>query len=807
MTVDRTRRALLGALAGAGLLGASVDPARSYLDRLAPLSGSAWDDATRSPDASVASPYGTATVQYDDYHVPGIQGDSEESLYFAVGYAQAADRLFQMDLQRRQMRGQLSTVFGDRTLDSDVFHTKMDFAGAAEASWNLVGDTRAGRMVSAFAAGVNEYVRDEPRPLEFGLLDYEPAPWSPEDTMLMAKQISWGLTGSFETLRRATIAKKLGSDALGELYPERLNHDVPIIRTTAEEPSGVRSSLSAPNPPEFADVGNPSPHGDVGKPLADWLSQFESPPGVGSNSWVVSGEHTKSGKPLLCNDPHLTLMVPPVWYEQTLRTDGVSVRGVTFPGVPFVIIGQNASGAWGFTNAGADVIDFYRYETDGDRYRYRGEWKRFDTETRTVEVSGGQSKQVTVKKTVHGPFIERENQQVAVAWTGLSATETTRAVYQYSHAGGMSEFVDATRMFDLPTQNVVYADEQGHTLYYTTGRIPIRTTDGQRVKGNRVFDGSKGEGEWSGFTPYGTSTWEGFVPFEQKPHLFDPDYVGTANQRIVDDPGFYLAESYAVPYRAERIYELLDDAVASGETLDPEFVTSMQRDVLDKHAQEVVPQLLTAADAIPDDLQSYVAELRDWDYRMQRDSKAALVFALWFQHFREETFRDEFQRAGLDAAYYPNDWVLAHLPADSKWFDDVTTDRTETRADVAARAMRKAAAEIEREGYEVYGDYNVVALTHPFDLSFLNYPKLAADGSPYTLKNFRKQETVGSSWRMVVPMAADEPSECVIPGGNSGDYFSEHYDDQLRMWVNGQYKRMDRRLTGDVAYRFGEGSN
>ncbi|EMA47568.1 penicillin acylase family protein [Halococcus saccharolyticus] len=789
MDTDLTRRALVGAILAGGVGASTFSPIRGYLERFAPLSGSAWD-ATDPPESrTIESPYGTAEVRYDEYGVPNVTGESEEAVYFAVGYAQARDRAFQLDLQRRQMRGELSAVVGDQTLDSDEFNVKMDFAGAAQVTWESLADSRAGALTEAYAAGVNEIMTDDPSALEFSLLEYEPDPWTPVDTILMQKQIAWTLTGSFRTLRTALVADRLGEEVANELYPSRLDHESPIIR---DQQTGQENRKRARSQTEH----EPSTH-TVDPALADWLSQFESPSGIGSNSWVVSGEHTASGAPIVANDPHLSLMAPPVWYEMNLSLPETSVRGVTFPGVPFVVIGENDAGAWGFTNTGVDVIDFYRYDTRDGEYRYEGEWREFDTEQRTIAVSDGEDRQVTVRKTVHGPVIEREGARVGVAWTGHTAESTPQAIYEFSRSEGVDDIVAATENFDVPTQNLVYADRDGNTLYYVTGKIPIRTTDGEEVPGDRIFDGSASEGEWQGFTPFGTSSWEGFVPFEEKPHVMNPNYIGTANQRVVDDPEHYLAEAYSDPYRGIRIYDRLDRRVRSDEPIDPEFVKDLQRDTLDLRAEALVPLLVEVARAADDTtaIGQYVDALDEWDHRMDRDSLAALVFARWFEQYRERVFGPTFSDHDLDASYYPNDWVLQHLGPNSRWFEG------RSRAEVMLDALDAAIERIENAEYDTYGGYNTTgAMTHPLGLAFLNYPAMAVDGSRETVNNYAVENPTGSSWRMVCPM--DGSSSSVIPGGNSGEYFSDHYDDQLRMWADVEYKSMSREIQGETTLTF-----
>lgn len=787
MDRDLTRRALLGAIAGGGVAAGALTPVVSYLQRFAPLSGRVWQSATDGQNTTVESPHGSATVAYDEYGVPHIESDNEAALYFAVGYVHAVDRLFQLDLQRRLMRGELSAVVGETALSSDEFHTQMDFVGGAEATWKHLTETatETGVLVEAYADGVNTYIENETLPIEFELLEYEPDPWTPVDSMLMSKQISWTLTGSFRTLRLARVREELGADAIKELYSARLDHDSPIIRDEKGSDKGRKRHNR-----DHAEKNM------VGAGLVDWLGQFESPPGIGSNSWVVSGEYT-GGKPLVANDPHLSLMAPPVWYEQRLHVSDYEVGGVTFPGVPFVVIGENTTGAWGFTNVGADVIDFYRYDIDGNRYRYRDEWREFDTEEVTIEVADSEDQTITRRKTVHGPMLEREGSRVGVAWTGHTATETTLAIHEYAKSEGLDDFLAATKKFDEPTQNLVYADADGNTLYYATGQIPIRTVDGKEVWGDQIFNGSAGEAEWKGFEPFGVSSWEGFIPFEEKPDVINPDYIGTANQRVVDNPEHYLAEAYSNPYRGIRIYDMLDQRAASDQPIDAAYAKEMQADTYDGRTEGIVDALIQAA-AGHDDLASYADDLQKWDGRMDRDSKGALVFSHFFDEYKRELFGSRFEKAGLDESYFPTDWVVQHLNQNSEWFGD------RSRSEMMVAALETTVETIEKEGYETFGDYNTTGvITHPFDLAFLNYPALPTDGSRATVNNYDVERPTGSSWRMVAVPGGE--SVGVIPGGNSGEYFSEHYHDQLRMWADVEYRSVSWG-PGDTAIRFEEGS-
>jgi penicillin amidase len=800
----------------------ALTDARGFLENFAPLSGSTWDAADRELDGEVESPYGPAEVRYDGRGVPHVTADSEQAAYYAVGYVQAADRLFEMDLLRRVMRGELSAVFGDVAVDSDRFNRQMDFARAAEVTWEAAKDGPAAPASEAFTDGVNAYREDAGRPVEFELLDYDADPWTPVDSLLAQKQISWGLTGDFSTLRRTAVADAFDRETADLLYPlpDANNHDSPILRPGDREPNPVGGATGDAPAGRAASSGavdaiGAGSGGAVDPALVSWLEAFESEDGVGSNSWVVSGEYTGSGNPVVANDPHLSLRVPPVWYEQHVVVDGErNVRGVTFPGVPFVVIGRNDAGAWGFTNAGFDVIDFYTYETrnDGREYRYGDEWRAFETREETIEVADGENVAVTVEKSAHGAVLSRGSDgdtlpgtsgRVGVQWTGLSATRTVESVRELGRSEGLDDVLDALRLFDEPTQNFVYADRDGRTLYYTTGQVPIRTIDGDPVTGTRVFDGSAREGEWAGFEPFGETDWESaeLVPFEDKPHSIDPGYLATANQRVIDDPSYYLAEGYASPFRGARIYERLDERATSGEAMTPAFLRDLQLDAVDRRVDHLSPLLEDARSEVAGDAREELESLLAWDGDMVAERREPLVFTFWARELGDRVFQRRFDEAGLDVGT-PSDWVLGRLPADSEWFvPDGGGDPD--RGVIAARALRDALDVLDDEGYVTYGDYNQTALTHPFEREFLNYPAYPTNGSPTTVDNFRRDSLVGSSWRQVVPVGDDAgDAMAVLPGGNDGDPLSNHYADQLDDWAAGRFREFGLDVRGDLAARF-----
>ncbi|MDZ7745617.1 MAG: penicillin acylase family protein [Halobacteriales archaeon] len=806
------RRSAAAAVVALALLIAGAVGAGGYISLGAPGSGDAWTAAYGANDgsigaktdraltgaATVESPYGEATVRYDGDGVPHIAADNETALYYAVGYVQARDRLFQMDLQRRLMRGETAEIAGEATVESDRFYRKMDFASAAEASWNATKDTAAGDATRAYTAGVNHYIDTEPLPTEFQVNDYAPDEWTPVDSLLVGKLIAWQLTGDFRDLERATVADSFGPTATSQLYPEQLAHDSTVMgRSQGGEvtPASARPTTSTQET-----------QGTVGdfSALYDRYSSHERSLGIGSNSWVVSGDHTSDGRPILANDPHLSLTVPPVWYEMHLDAPEMDTRGVALPGLPFIIIGRTESVSWGFTNVGADQTDIYTFaQPTNDTYVYDNETHEVKTETETIEVAGSPDAEVEIRKTVKGPLLERGGREVAVSWLGLTGTREGRAIHALNHAESLDAVNDALRTFDAPTQNIVAADRDGGTLFRITGKYPYRYTDGERVSGELPFNATAGDGNWRGWVPYGQTDWDagGFVPFEEVPHVDNPDVLATANQRTTDDPGFYLSysERLADPYRGARIYERLEARVQSDEPVTAAFVQELQRDTRSLAAAAYQPVILDARTEMSADIRAEADRLDGWNAQLDRDSRPALLYALFREEVRDVVFGDEFAAEGLDSGYYPHHTVLQNLPADSEWFDDATTPARETRADAYATAFAQAVERAERKGWQRYGDYNVVDLDHQFPLAFLDYPELSTDGGPFTVSNFRVTGDAGSSWRMVV---SGSEAYGIIPGGQSGNPYSPHYADQLDPWANGEYREIPTEPSGPVVITF-----
>jgi penicillin amidase len=514
---------------------------------------------------------------------------------------------------------------------------------------------------------------------------------------------------------------------------------------------------------------------------------------LGSNSWVVSGQRSTTGKPLLANDPHLSLHAPSTWYIVRLEAPGFSVIGATLPGVPGVIIGHNARLAWAFTSVEPDVQDLYVEEADAadpSRYRFRGEWKAFDKRSETIHVKGAPDETLTVRSSVHGPLVtdvltgaDKLGAPVALRWTGLDPDDTTaEALLGYGSAANWQEFLAAASRFKAPAQNVLYADVDGHIGYTTTGAIPIRE------KGDGMLPVSGAGGH----------EWLGTIPFEKLPRVLDPSrgYIVTANNRVTSRRYPYLITSdWPEPYRARRIAERIE----AGGRLTPEAFGSIQLDVVSNQARELLPLLL---DTKPSDAAGREAldRLAKWDFSFPPDSVPASIYAAWYTTL---SAMPEDELGESIPGNIRSRFLINALSTESPWCDDIRTSRRETCADFKAAALDRALAllrqklgpdpsswrwsrlHVARSPHDVFD--RVPLLGRLFSLE----TPLGGDASTVDVGSYRRDGTfvmtAGPSYRQVIDLSDLAKSRYVITTGQSGNVFDALYRDQMPMWRDGRY--------------------
>jgi penicillin amidase len=648
-------------------------------------------------------------------------------------------------------------------------------------------------LLDAYVAGINAYIAHHRGawPPEYVVLGVKPEPFTAADVIGWAKMMSWDLSGNWsdELLRARLIAKLRPKDprklvtTLWPGYPK----DGPVVLPdfTALYDELPLDALASASPPP-------------------------SPPGLGSNDWVVSGAHTASGKPLLANDPHLELDAPSLWYLAQISAPGLDVIGGTLPGTPAVLLGRNDRIAWGFTNTGPDTQDLFIEKVDPNdptRYLTPSGSAPFGTRREVIHVKGKDDVVLNVRTTRHGPVIsdvassaaqvaKEQGGKVVLAlqWTALEPDDTTiQAVMKMNAAQNWDQFKSALRDFVTPEQNIVYADVDGNIGYYAPGRIPIRKSG----------DGSVPVPGWTG-----AYDWVGTVPFDALPHTFNPPtgQVVTANNKVVPDGyPYYLTRDWTVPYRAERIKALLaDNPKATVDTME-----RIQSDQTSLMARTFLPTLRAVTPASDLERKAH-AQLVGWEGDMARDQAAPLIFAAWYRAFSRRVYADEMGTL-FDAYYGFHPRFLEDvLTRDPSWCDDVRTPGVETCKQQAAAAFRDAveqlakrygkdpsrwrwgAAHQARSAHQVFTNTPLRSL---FDL------RIANGGGAYTIDVGRYdmgakrpyEQVVGPGYRAVYDLSQGGTSHFIQTTGESGNALSRHYRDFLRRWRDVRYLPMSLR--------------
>lgn len=749
-------------------------------------------------------------VLRDELGIPQLYATTDHDLFMAQGFVHAQDRFWEMDFRRHVTAGRLSELFGESQLETDKFLRTLGWRRVAEQELSLVQPSTRDYL-QAYADGVNAYLASRngaALSLEYAILNlqvdgYVPEPWTPVDSLAWLKAMAWDLRGNLDDeLARAVASEVVGVERTAELYPPYpFDRHAPIITQ-----GGVRNYL------QFDQNGTGTLNSsrtftDIARTIAALPASFgvkES--GIGSNSWVVAGSLTTTGKPLLANDPHLSASMPSIWSQMGLHCEAMTsectfdVAGWTFSGFPGVVIGHNSQVGWGFTNLGPDVTDLVLEDVQNDEYRYDGAWLPLTTTTETIKVAGGADVTWTARATRHGPLISDASEDfaavgaadgyaVALRWTALIPGTTADAVFTLNRATNFDMFREAAKQFQVPSQNLLYVDVQGNIGYQAPGLIPIR----------KGYDGKYPVPGWS--SKY---DWMGFIPSDALPSVLNPreNFIVTANNAVIFDRTYpyFFTDDWSYGARSQRIRELITERISSGRKFDVAAMQQMQMDSRNELIDILVPSLLEVGG-------EQAAILAGWDGQMEIDSaEAALLAATWRQLLRD-TFRDELP------AEYPIDgqdrWfeVVRSLLAqpDSLWWDNRETSAIETRDDVLKQALAAATSELtERFGGGTatwrWGAMHTLTVENqtfgqsgiaPVERLFNRGPvEVGGSSSVVNSANWNADQgyevTSLPSMRQVLDPSNWDNSTWVNLTGASGHAYSPHYVNQLDAWVAGE---------------------
>jgi len=732
------------------------------------------------------------TVYFDTHGIPHIFAHRWTDAARVLGYIHAGDRLWQMDMFRRQASGATAELLGKDALPSDILMRQLGIRRSCEALWNagdIPADLRA--ELIAYAAGVNARIAaldEKTLPIYFQALGYRPAPWTPVDSLVFSKYMGWDQSGTLDDLWFGMMVEKLGVQAAEQLWPLERPYEVPTVHAQSD-----RAKLSALRP--LPGMAQTYEHTLAAQRAVHWLGRGGS---FGSNNWAIDGTKTTTGKPLLCNDPHLGFSLPSIWYAAHLSVNGENVAGVTFAGAPHVVIGHNDRLAWGITNMQADAVDCFvetMHPDDPLQYQHRGEWKKVERITEHIPVRGEAAHELHIDSTVHGPIIRRDERAISLAWTGLAPTKDLVAIWGMGRAKDMRQFLAALDDLAVPCLNIVYADVDGNIAMHPCGTLPVRTPGQGRIP----LDGASGDNDWLAT-----------IPRSQLPLSVNPPehFVASANGRPAP-LGFphYLGWMWDASYRIRRI----NDQLSAADKISLDGMKAIQCDAYDKAAERFVPVLLAAHnDGKPAEpiAQRALDELAKWDYVADADSIGTAIWLRWFQIYREQIWNDEWTSRGIqqpDGSWgfsgtnrrEPMIEVLEFITREdpqSIWFDDRTTPQRETRDDILRSSFLAAVTALRGQlGDDVakwnWGAINILHIGSLSRQPDLARRGLATVGTAYTVNPGSNVGTVGggASWRMIVDLADPSRSIGVYPGGQSENPASPLYNDLMEPWAKGEY--------------------
>ena len=718
-------------------------------------------------------------VFFDERGVPHIFAENDYDLYFTQGYVTARDRLFQMELQVRAAGGYLAEWMGDDLIEYDKNQRRLGMVyGAERAMEEINSNSVISNAIQAYADGVNTYIESlyfEKYPLEYKILGVEPAEWKPINTAILLKYMTQMLAARSEDVRTSNTMAHLGEDFVNQFLSKRPDLMDPIVPTDTEWDFSA-TSVEAPD-----QLYQPT--------FTEDIELWQPHPFNGSNNWVVDGTKSAGGYPILSNDMHLNMSMPSIWYEVQLNSPDVNVYGVSLQGAPTIIVGYNENIAWGATNSGADVMDWYEItfrNEDREEYLHNGDWLPVEKRVETIRSKSGEAVQDTILFTHHGPVYENREetpvtqtiqQDHALKWIAHEPSNELLTFYKLNRGENYSDFKNAFITYKAPAQNMNYAGTDGNIAIQTIGKFPMKW----EFQGRTVSDGSDSRYDWIDY-----------IPYQQNPYAINPErgYLSAANQYPTGESyPYYLGESFAPFERGRRI----NDRLAAMENVTVEDFKNLLLDAHSYHGERLLPELLATInpDVLDESEKEIIDLLNNWDYDNTGEEIAPAIFREWWRELYsliwDNKYSTEIPMRKPDRDITVD--LIINNPA-SPWFNNPETEVVETFSDLTYPAFKQALSNLNsrfgtnKENWK-WGYYNNTNLNHLGQIPGMGVTNLFTDGSNESVNAIWGSH--GPSWRMVVELDPEGVRGYgVYPGGQSGNPGSKTYSEFVETWVTGE---------------------
>jgi len=743
---------------------------------------------------------GKTEVYFDERLVPHVYAENENDAWFVQGYLHAKFRLWQMDFQTYAAGGRLSEIMGDSAsgtnfLKIDKFFRRLGMVYAAEKALHAMeNDAPLKAALDAYTAGINAYINsldEKDYPIEYKLLNYKPELWTNIKTALLVKYMAWDLAGYEEDFERTNAKTIFSKDQYDALFP----YVYDSMQTIIPEPLPKLKNFSSPKPPVNLD----SLYLNYKVVAAPADIPIKPNKNNGSNNWAVAGSKTKSGRPILCNDPHLGLNLPSLWYEMQISTPDFNSYGVSLPGAPGIVIGFNDSCAWGLTNAERDVKDYYEVkfkDSTMHQYWFDSSWRDAQMRDEIIKIRNKPSDTEHIAITVWGPVMYdphypdklNTSKYYACRWKAHDESNEAGTLYRLIRAKNYNDYLNAISLFKCPGQNFVFADKAGNIAIKQAGEFGAEWYR----QGDFLMPGDDS-----------SYAWQAYIPDSLQPAMHNPErgFVSSANQAPYDvrTYPYYMPANFSL-YRSW----LINRNLSAMQNITVDDMEKLQTNFYNLLAEKALPVLMPYLNvsALSDEESKYLSLLQTWNLVNDADSKAATVFKLWMDSCIEKIYGDEIFQSNLPMPKIQPEAMLKDIAKDSAnlFADNINTSQKETLTDDITNAFKSVVPVLDSAANKNILDwakFKDTHISHLLKIPAFSHLHINVGGGVNIINAI--SENHGPSWRMVVELTDDINAYGVYPGGQSGNPGSKYYDNFINTWTKGKYYKIHFYKEGEIA--------